>query len=117
MGFHDLLRVLQSLLGYLEDGQRHCLLRCEYLHAPRHRERWDPATAEGHVLNECAAHPQGGLLVCADPAAAPQLLTGHEVDEAKETFLKTATLRLASSVSTADRPEVLESEAAARTKP
>merc|ERR1712176_638803 len=34
----------------------------------------------------------GGLVVCADPAATPQLLAGSELDEAREIFVRSGNL-------------------------
>jgi len=83
--FCDLERVLKALLSKL-DGLHHCLLSCRYLHTTRNCCRWDSSTPDGQVLASCAA--KHGLLVCSDPHAVPQLLCGHEVDEAKTVFLQ-----------------------------
>jgi len=98
--FLDLTRVLESLLGYCEGGARHCLFRCAYLHTQRHTVQWDPTTPDGALLSMLADPSRdGGLVLSADPGAAPQLLAGREVDEARDAFLLTAAL---SGSSTAD---------------
>lgn len=91
--FGDLQRILAQLLARAEGGERRCLFRCTYLHAPRGRVRWDAATPGGGLLGACADALGGGLAVSADPSAAPQLLGGNEVAEAREVFLRTAGLR------------------------
>eukprot|EP00929_Paragymnodinium_shiwhaense_P049075 TRINITY_DN24769_c1_g2_i1.p1 TRINITY_DN24769_c1_g2~~TRINITY_DN24769_c1_g2_i1.p1 ORF type:complete len:722 (-),score=166.17 TRINITY_DN24769_c1_g2_i1:72-2237(-) len=100
--YADLTRVLEKLLDLIEGGRRHCLFRCCCLHKPRDSLRWDPATEAGQLLSatvspavigDLAAQGGGGLAVVADPQASPQLLAGQEIEEARELFLRTATLQ------------------------
>lgn len=87
--FDDLDRVLELLLRHAagEEGHKSCLLRCCYIQRPRRLDRrWRAGEPEGEILAACAAGRS--LVLCADPAAAPQLLVGDEVQEARALFLQ-----------------------------
>jgi len=81
--------------GQSEDGEaanraanpaRCCLFRSRYVQYDRHTDkRWNADSADGKVLSACSEGRS--LFMCTDPAAAPQLLVGRELFEAREAFV------------------------------
>lgn len=85
--FSDVERVLCTLLESI-GGNKHCLLRCKYIHRPRSLVRWNSNCPDGEVLSACVN--SRSLHVISDPVAVPQLLMSDEIDEARDVFLATS---------------------------